>query len=106
LIERFREIKTKPDGTQLGYAELFELTINFFLDKVDPLRKQPSLQPEKVTAQQNPSRYVPVKVRTCVAQRSKGQCEFIDHKTKCRCESRKNLEFDHAKPFSLGGGSN
>jgi 5-methylcytosine-specific restriction endonuclease McrA len=40
-------------------------------------------------------RYVPAAVKHAVWQRDQGQC--------CQCGSRKNLQYDHIKPFGIGG---
>lgn len=49
------------------------------------------------------SRYIPVHVRNLIGARSGRQCEYIDPVTKRRCESRSGLQFDHLKPFIIGG---
>lgn len=55
--------------------------------------------PEKI------SRYISVKNKQAVRERSGGRCEFVDHVSGRRCESRFDLEFDHIRPFSHGGPS-
>ncbi|MBI2519172.1 MAG: HNH endonuclease [Bdellovibrio sp.] len=49
-----------------------------------------------------PSRYLPIQVRRTVVTRSGHQCEYRDKNAK-RCSERRNLQFDHIKPFGLGG---
>jgi len=59
------------------------------------------------------SRYIPISVKTFVRLRSNDQCEYvvktIDEKTKQlihkRCDSRSQLQFDHIKPYAIGGDS-
>ncbi|HAZ13664.1 MAG: hypothetical protein A2X86_16280 [Bdellovibrionales bacterium GWA2_49_15] len=48
------------------------------------------------------TRYLPVQVRRSVATRANHQCEFKDKNGK-RCAERRHLQFDHIKPFALGG---
>jgi hypothetical protein len=36
-------------------------------------------------------------------QRSGGRCEYVDPKTKKRCQSRYRVQVDHVHPFALGG---
>ncbi|HAZ11176.1 MAG: hypothetical protein A2X86_08610 [Bdellovibrionales bacterium GWA2_49_15] len=49
-----------------------------------------------------PTRYLPVRVRRSVMTRANHQCEFRDKNAK-RCGERRHLQFDHIKPFALGG---
>ncbi|MGE3974378.1 MAG: HNH endonuclease [Bdellovibrionales bacterium] len=37
--------------------------------------------------------------------RDRGRCTFIDPLTKRRCESNHKLQFEHIKPFAIGGKS-
>ena len=43
------------------------------------------------------SRYIPVETKRAVLKRSGHKCEMKG------CSERKHLEFDHIKPFALGG---
>src|SRR5690606_31730579 len=49
------------------------------------------------------SRYVPKQVCLQVRLRSGDRCEYVDPVTKRRCSSRTGLQFDHVKPFAMGG---
>jgi hypothetical protein len=49
------------------------------------------------------SRYISQGVRRQVRERSGDQCEYRDSGSGRRCESRFDLEFDHIRPFALGG---
>jgi 5-methylcytosine-specific restriction endonuclease McrA len=51
----------------------------------------------------NPSRYIPIDLKRFVFARSKGQCEFVDSRTKARCHSTHRLQIDHHIPLALGG---
>jgi len=52
---------------------------------------------------QNP-RYIPAKFKRIIYARSKGQCEYLNHKG-TRCLSQKYLEVDHITPVAVGGKS-
>lgn len=70
----------------------------------------PTLEAKRVAVQQVPTpptselkntRYIQAEVKRQVWKRDQGQCSF-----KCqgrRCEAKHFLEFDHIKPFALGG---
>jgi hypothetical protein len=49
------------------------------------------------------SRYISREVRRAVSKRAEGQCEHIHPDSGERCQSRHQLEFDHAQAFSQGG---
>jgi hypothetical protein len=63
----------------------------------------PELIPAQKVANANTSRYIPVEIKREVWKRDKGQCTYT-HKGK-RCCSKHALEFDHIRPFALGGKS-
>jgi hypothetical protein len=52
---------------------------------------------------QNP-RYIPANFKRIIYARSKGQCEYLNHKG-TRCLSQKYLELDHITPVAVGGKS-
>ena len=52
------------------------------------------------------SRFIPIDLKRFVFARSKGQCEYIDPRTKARCQSRFRLQIDHHIPLDLGGQTN
>jgi 5-methylcytosine-specific restriction endonuclease McrA len=56
----------------------------------------------KTTVAKN-SRYIPVNVKQTVMKRAEGQCESLLRETRDRCQEKRGLEFDHIKPFALGG---
>jgi len=49
------------------------------------------------------SRFVSIELKRFVFARSKGQCEFVDARTKNRCHCRFRLQIDHELPLALGG---
>jgi hypothetical protein len=50
------------------------------------------------------SRFIPISIKRVIISRSGNQCEFIDEKTKQRCTSKYQLQFDHYPiPFAQGG---
>jgi hypothetical protein len=49
------------------------------------------------------SRRIPSRVRRAVWRRDGGRCTFVSGDGH-RCEARDRLEFDHVRPFALGGG--
>jgi len=66
-----------------------------------PVRKLQLSSPDRT---KRPSRYIPADVRHAVERRDGGRCSYVSPDgTRC-CETR-NLEFDHIKPFALGGES-
>jgi 5-methylcytosine-specific restriction endonuclease McrA len=51
-------------------------------------------------------RYIPQKIRREVLERDGNRCTFVSAVTGQRCECERGLQFDHIKPFALGGDSN
>ncbi len=49
------------------------------------------------------SRFIPLKTRYTVVQRSNRQCEYVSLTTGRRCRSERALEFHHVIPFAMGG---
>ena len=49
------------------------------------------------------TRFIPIGLKRFVFARSKGKCEFVDPRTKTRCESTFRLQIDHVIPLALGG---
>jgi len=54
-------------------------------------------------ALKRPSRYIPVAIQNEVRQRDNNQCTYCSPDGN-RCTERYRLQFDHIKPFALGGG--
>lgn len=49
------------------------------------------------------TRYIRAEVKRAVYERDGQRCTYIDSVTGRRCPSHFKLEFEHLKPFSLGG---
>ena len=49
------------------------------------------------------SHSIPSHLRKYIWERDQGQCSYVHHKTKRRCNSRHLLQIDHIQPFALGG---
>jgi hypothetical protein len=55
-----------------------------------------------VVVKEKKSRYIPVKVKATTIARAQSQCEYVGASGKRCCEKR-HLQFEHVKPFALGG---
>ena len=49
------------------------------------------------------SRTIPSGLRKYIWEKDGGQCTYVDHKTNCRCSSKRFLQIDHIQPFAMGG---
>ena len=58
----------------------------------------------EIKPQEKNTMSVPTHLRRALHARASGQCEFIDGKSKQRCQCRVNLQVDHALPRAWGGG--
>ncbi len=59
----------------------------------------------KVTTLNEDTRYIPVSVKREVMRRESAQCSYVSSNG-VRCTQKHYLEFDHVKPFAIGGKSN
>ena len=70
-------------------------------------RNKTEIKPETSTEFANPptlnSRFIPIDLKRRVFARSKGRCEFVDRRTKMRCECTFRLQIDHIIPLAIGG---
>jgi len=62
-----------------------------------------AVKSELKPVQKKESRYIPVAIQNEVRQRDKDQCTYCSPDGH-RCTERYRLQFDHIKPFALGGG--
>lgn len=72
------------------------------VEKLERVRKEKEVENEEGS---RPSRYIRVKVKNEVLPEADYRCEFISPITGKRCEERRGLQFDHCRPFGLGGGN-
>ncbi len=79
----------EPKGAKASLAKL---------EDVNHYRSKPSS-----FASGKRSRYIPIRIRRQVWEKSNARCCFVDPTSKRRCESRRFLEYDHIKSFSCGG---
>ena len=63
---------------------------------------EPAPLKELTEAQLN-SRFIPIDLKRFVFARSKGRCEFVDPRSKTRCDTTFRLQIDHILPMALGG---
>jgi hypothetical protein len=129
LLAKLEKLKglTAHQNFEGRYDRLFELLADLALKKLDPElkpEKKPKAEPEEksdvtpeATAPPSPtesvstveksatshSRYIPASVKRTVWKRDRGQCTYVDAKTRRRCESRHALQYDHEIPYAWGG---
>jgi len=80
--------KIKKLGWDQSELEVFEALLD---EKLKETSKKGHADESKV------SRYIPVETKREVIKRSEHKCEFPG------CRERRNLQWDHIKPFALGG---
>ena len=92
-------------------SELIELLLDQELDKIAKAKAE-QISPttaswvDEKTNHARATRYISAKVKEEVRQRAQNRCEFVDQNTQRRCTGVQNLEFDHLRPFAVGGGNN
>lgn len=100
LIQRAREVLRHkyPEGR---LERIFKDALIALLEKRDPDLKPVAAAP---TASTNPSRRVPQWVKDEVWRRDQGRCAFVSEEGR-PCLTRDDIEFDHIRPWALGGSS-
>ena len=68
----------------------------------DPLIKNREVQ-VGLAANQKTSRFISIRSKRIVSERSKGQCEYVNPQTLERCNCRYRLQIDHVTPKAKGG---
>lgn len=82
-------------------ATTLDIILEDYLNRHDPGRRKSTL-PRAQSAQ--PTRRVRRWVRDVVWRRDEGRCAFVAPDG-VRCEARTRLEYDHIRPWALGGSS-
>ena len=102
LSEAQELLRTRhPDGDlESVFEQALELLVAREKKKRFGQTDKPRVKRDVVVAKR--SRYVPLDVRREVYARDGGQCCFIGPDGQ-RCTARSRLEFDHVKPYGLGG---
>lgn len=102
-LERAKEILRHqfPEGR---LEDILEEALDLLLEKKDPQLKFKQ-ENEKKPSRNFRTRHIPQEIKQEVWQRDDGQCSFISEDGK-RCGTKAWLEYDHIKPWALGGASN
>jgi hypothetical protein len=90
-LEEISELKLEKNAIEKIEQQIESCTIN--LEK-SPILAKPCIKR---------SRHIPSEVKRDIFSRAKGHCEYIHLENGERCQSRHQLEFDHAQSFSQGG---
>jgi 5-methylcytosine-specific restriction endonuclease McrA len=104
FLDRFRKVQQlmwhkHPSGKlEAIVSELVE----YYLKRCDPDRQKKKRRPK---AGHPSGRKIPQWVKDIVRQRDGGQCVYVSPEG-ARCEGKSGLEYDHIKPYSMGGASN
>ncbi len=89
------------------------LAQNFVDKKMKSPKAEPNVVAKKLTQaaaataiQKNKKpyrQYISVHTKRSLLQKANHACEYVDHKTQQKCNSKYQLEIDHIQPLSLGG---
>ncbi|MFI5347546.1 MAG: HNH endonuclease [Elusimicrobiota bacterium] len=80
--------------------DLFKTAAKTLLEKIESEKTRARIRKPSASG----SRRVPMAVRAEVWSRDGGRCSFVSEEGR-RCDSRDALEFDHIRPWALGGRS-
>ena len=83
---------------EMKLVSVFTEALDLLLEKLEPKEKGPE------APQENHSRYIRQRIRRIVSDRDGHQCSFVSPSGH-RCTETKFLEYDHVKPWALGGKS-
>lgn len=99
-IERLKDVLARacPSGR---LEDVFAAVIDDYLFRHDPARKAPSPERPPRAVQ---TRRIPRWVKDRVWSRDGGRCAYVADDGR-RCGARRFLEYDHVKPWALGGPS-
>jgi hypothetical protein len=98
LLDRLRALlrHKHPNGR---LEDIFKDAAEALLDKIDPERRSPCRPPKP---ERKRSRIVPQAIKQEVWRRDQGRCAYVSDDGR-RCESREALEYDHVRPWAVGG---
>ena len=105
LLEAIEKLKSLlrhkyPEGK---LEEILRDAAESLLERVDPDRRRSRAKPSGPRAPRK-SRRIPAAIKRFVWERDGGRCAYAAEDGR-RCESREFLEYDHIKPWALGGPS-
>ena len=100
FLDLVQAVKDKKGNPALSLQEVFRIAMRKYVKKASLRAPEVRVAPPKKAAK---SRYIPAAIKAVVRARSGDRCEYVEVKTKRRCEGRSGLEFDHIKPFANGG---
>lgn len=112
-----QEIKIKKGLTKRSEATSTNIMNTAKIDSINSENKTSSMKPHSIKKEQTSpalfhksweqkrriTRSIPVELKRKVWKRDGGCCQYQDPVTGKRCSSRHKLEFEHTKPWSLGG---
>ncbi len=95
---------SEPDQTQGTHADLQSSLKTRSGAGAEPHRGQPlpAVNP-KPLVRKSCSRNISAAVRREVFHRDQGRCQYLDPQSGRKCHSNFMLEFDHVRPFAMGG---
>ncbi|HXH30365.1 MAG TPA: HNH endonuclease signature motif containing protein [Bacteriovoracaceae bacterium] len=96
VLEKIKKLQESwGDNSEI---EIFEALLD---EKIKELELNKTERMTK-TDSNSKIRYIPISTKREALDRSRNQCEHI-HASGKRCDQRRFLEFDHIKPYALGG---
>ncbi|MGE0172027.1 MAG: HNH endonuclease [Oligoflexales bacterium] len=117
LDKKLKKVKELAKGkcSEGNLEAIINMLCEEYLERHDPDRKaerqkttrakaEPTRKAFANTPKAKPTRYIPRSVKAIVWKRDHGQCTFRTSDGH-RCGEKTYLEYDHQKPFALGGSS-
>ena len=119
-FSRVQSLISNKIPVRMTFEVLFECLMDEYLDRNDPEKraqrreirraKADTSRPDSTIGDSRPeanpksARHIPAAVRDSVYTRDTGRCTFVGPNG-VRCNTTRNLQIDHVKPFALGGGN-